>query len=923
MATRPIQAFRLQTRLEVDGSQHTSNFKKAEGEVKKYGDQVIRTGKDATNAFKGAEVGKKWGTDFGTSAVASITGSIGSIGQTIGALIGTGLAPGIGTAIGSTIGSGIDTALQKVSGPILEQITRGIELNKLLKKSKLHFTTFIGDEKEAVAHLEELKKLSGDTGLRMGVLVEGSHRLEEFTNKLDLSRLIMRAAADQSARFHGDATEGFDEVADALGRIVLRGEDVGKLLKKLEGQGIHWKQYLAEGLGLSEKQVTALLKGNRLRGEGVATLVAQGIERHAGGFAQMMGPASARADALMEIRAAEGTQRLTGGISDAYRQFAELLASPESKKVVDFIDKMGGYVVDFTEGAVKKAVSVGGGIAEGLMNFSPSQMMGSFSKLGDFVESGLKSVFEIHSPSERSAREIGEPMGEGLGVGMARRFKEYLQGPGKDEIVQTLEELLKQPQIRAFLDLIGKSEVGSDPNKYSRLFGPLGHAGDPSQLSAANPNWRGMRVKSPTLGRMVMTHPLGPYQIEPANAKRFSQLTGAQSMDPHTQDLIAVWLMTQTRGAIQNILSGNAPGAMKALGGTWESFRVNGSNKSSGLVSQFNAAVSGAPVSASNPMPVRITTGEGKYLDDLLGLAQRQMREMGPPNDGAAARPFAGALFDWAGQQKDLSVTLGIEDAAVVNVTEAHKELITTTSLTADQISGMGITLHKLISPIVDVSESAQAAYAINADLQKKNRDLYIENLSLGEQIVGAFQQISGMVPSQQVGKKRGFFSKLLGFAAPFLSFIPGVGPILSTIAGAASSIVGGNYGAGVSTIAGGFASGGVFRGAPSTSGGGKSSGHGRAFGGPALRGQPYIVGDRWDHQPELFVPDQNGYIYPPGHGAGGQGGAVFERLHALLARLESMPADHVVRMGARGLFTAMDNDASLRDGYGRRLGLA
>jgi muramidase (phage lysozyme) len=922
MATRNIEAFKLRTELIVDATKAHSEYQKAEGYVKKYGDQVVKTGKEASKAFDGQAVGKKWGSDFGSSAVASITGSIGSLGQTLGALIGTGIAPGIGTAIGSTIGSGIDTALQKVSGPILEQITHGIELNKLLERSKVHFTTFIGNEAEAVAHLEQLKKLSGDTGLRMGVLVEGSQRLEEFTGKLDLTRLFMRAAADQSALFYGDATKGFDSMADALGRIMLRGEDVGKLMKQLEGQGVQWKKYLAEGLGLTEKQVAALVKAGRIRGEGIATLVAQGIERHAGGFAQTVGTVGPgveqRVGALMEIRAAEGTQRITGGIGDMYTKFAELLASPQAKQIVDFLDKMGGYVVDFTEKAVKTGVSVGGNIAEGLMSFSPATMMQSFTKLGDFVESGLKTVFEIKSPSGRTAREIGEPLGEGLGVGMVRKFQGYLEGKGKDEIVATLEQLLKDPRIKAFLDTIQWAEGGA-PNRIvgGKTFSDL----------SRHPNIVGLRTaKGPSTAA-------GSYQITGTNDRRLSAQLGLQSFDAHSQALKALAIIAGHPGGLQALMSGDIKNLERFARLDWTSTpgsQIGGGGQKSeqSWMSHFNQFVGGKAVDASNPMPVYVV----RDIEGGAAMLNRQGSQ-GP----VASLSLMGQFAQFVQQQDTRTVQLGEEDAAIVTVIDANKELISTTGLTADQIAGISVKMRPLVPLIADVSNTARAAYATNADVQKLNRQLYIENASLGQEIVGAFQQISGMIPGQQtVGKKRGFFSKLLGFAAPFLSFIPGVGPLLgaalSTIAGAAGNALGGNYGAAVSGIAGGFATGGSLQAKffPGT-GAGPAPAHAaqphRAIGGPGYRGRVYWTGE---HGPEPFVAPANGQFLSHRDAMSAMGGglhpevmALLERMHATLNRFDSMPADHVVMKGARGLMKAMDGNAGISEQMGRRLRLA
>src|SRR5215471_5772673 len=119
MATRNIQAFRLRSELIVDASKHHAEYAKAEKEVAQYGAAVKKTGKEVGEAFKGADAGKKWGADFSQGAVTAITGSLSSLGQTFGTLLGTAIAPGVGSAVGAIVGNLADTALQKVSGPII------------------------------------------------------------------------------------------------------------------------------------------------------------------------------------------------------------------------------------------------------------------------------------------------------------------------------------------------------------------------------------------------------------------------------------------------------------------------------------------------------------------------------------------------------------------------------------------------------------------------------------------------------------------------------------------------------------------------------------------------------------------------------------------------------------------------------------
>jgi TP901 family phage tail tape measure protein len=194
------------------------------------------------------------------------------------------------------------------------------------------------------------------------------------------------------------------------------------------------------------------------------------------------------------------------------------------------------------------------------------------------------------------------------------------------------------------------------------------------------------------------------------------------------------------------------------------------------------------------------------------------------------------------------------------------------------------------------------------------------------DSLMGALGQIAGMIPGQQVGKKRGFLSKALGFAAPFLNFIPGVGPILSQIARIGSSAIGGDYGGALMGAISGFSSGGAFRRSGSaaaalptgtfnvnsiaTPNGVRVDGA-RAMGGPVSRGRAYLVGE---NRPEVFTPNADGWIHPDASrygGGGGRGGsgsgtdsATLASLLRVIGSLEqkivSMRPGDVVGVGSR-----------------------
>lgn len=107
-----------------------------------------------------------------------------------------------------------------------------------------------------------------------------------------------------------------------------------------------------------------------------------------------------------------------------------------------------------------------------------------------------------------------------------------------------------------------------------------------------------------------------------------------------------------------------------------------------------------------------------------------------------------------------------------------------------------------------------------------------------------------------------------------------------------------------------------------------------RALGGPVTAGAPYIVGER---RPELFIPNQSGRILPslPDNERGGRGIISREMVKAMLraaeamqrleARIDSMPAEHVVTTGLErrpGAATkAVRQSFELRDEHARAIG--
>jgi tape measure domain-containing protein len=264
--------------------------------------------------------------------------------------------------------------------------------------------------------------------------------------------------------------------------------------------------------------------------------------------------------------------------------------------------------------ADKKILNSAGAGIKDLTGKFPSINAGHFAGENQFLRTPQPMSISAATKAF-GAQGIGMPMAEGVASG----FAAYLQGDGKKTIIEELEKLLQDPRIKAMLEIIKRSEVGSDSNPYARLFGKLGHLPslegiDP--MAGGRSPWPGTKVYSPTLHKMVTTHTLGPYQAEPGTYRAFANATGVRDVTPHSQDLFAVWDLLKHPEAFRDILRGDVRAAMGALKSEWESFAVNPMSKTNALAQTFNALVNGSPVTETNPMPVRLVAPH-----DIMGGA--------------------------------------------------------------------------------------------------------------------------------------------------------------------------------------------------------------------------------------------------------------------------------------------------------------
>jgi muramidase (phage lysozyme) len=944
---KQIEAYKLRTELAVDsraGQTAIQNFQK---QVDSLAQSFKKLGTQIDTSTKAKEAGSKWGKGFGDAATAAISGSFDDLGSTIGALIGTAMAPGVGTVIGQTIGSGVDTAINKISGALKPVIKEGIALNEEIEKTTIEFTTFTGSVQEAHKYLGELKKLSADTGNDFRWVINTSERIQDLTGNLQLTTKIMKAATDQAADFGGEA-ETILKIGEALGVVAEKGELAQRDLKGLYRLGIDAKKYLAEATGWSEKYIAQLIKAGRIRGDVAVKYISEGIEQQKGGFAEKLARTTAegrrrRFGVALTQRAAEGTERYTKVQGEAYEVATRALESDPAKQFVKFIDDTTGALVDLAKKGAEYGVQTVAGLADGMTGTEAmKQISNATTTVASSIATGFTTVLGIKSPSQLMIDKVGIPLGEGIADGMAQGFaKSY--GKSRDQIVAMLEALLKDPQVQALLATIKQAEGGA-PGRI------VGYGGTVTDLSK-HPNRVGLVTsKGPSTAA-------GNYQITYTNWRRLSKQLGLPDFGEHSQALAALKLMIDHAGGIEALQSGDVSRMMGLAAQDWTS--TTGSTIGGGgqwsrgkWVGAYQRNLAAATGGSAGAVPVNVVAWDSSKwkrpasdLPDIEGGARAIFGTTAPARRRArAGRPgYGGSAVADMGQDADaLAESLGKANTVIVKTTDHTKDLIEVdTEREAQMARATSITERATQQVAVTNEVAAKITMGVAKDaavFAKKYHETARAELRIGinyiDQISAAIPQMAGFLPQQQVGKKRSLFSKILGIAAPFLSFLPGVGPILSSIAGAAGQAVGGNWSSVASSIASGLAPGGVFR---STGGGSSASGDTinpnysdieqttrmlsltpRAFGGPVYQGHRYIVGE---YGAETFSPAVNGHISP--HGSGGEMAAAAAELRAAIAHLNSMPAQHVVMQGARGLVRAMDQDAGLIRLVGQRQRLA
>jgi tape measure domain-containing protein len=902
-----LEIQKLLTVLDVDGRKLERGmqdaFDKSERRAKESADKI-----DKTLAGIGSGIGKG-----ASMALRALSGDFGEVID-----LATGLTSA-GLKLIPVVGVGLSAAFDQTSGAMLSAIDKGFTYNDMVKRQSISMTALTGDAKLTRTELEQLSAVSSKTEFGKTSIFGAAREMQNMGREAKLlpaDLLGMAAASSALSASTEEAQARLSGMAGAFAKVLEMGKVGSRDVRRLVGSGIPVFDILAEQLGVSKKRAEQLVGHEIIDADDFITALTTGMAKKYGAASsemlQLLGVQQAKLSggmAALDGKAFKGAYDTTvtglGGVnklirSDAANSIAASLnaqISPVTGLIQSTIKAMESG--DLTGGALK----IGQGIIEGVQS-------GIQSKVKDVAGTGVAAVsgvidsavkfLDINSPSRVTAAQIGVPMAEGIASG----FAAYIQGDGKKQTLDELEKLLQDPRIKAMLEVIKRSEVGNDPNPYTRLFGKLGHL--PS-LDGIDPNaggadpWPGMRVMSPSMHKMVTTHTLGPYQAEPRTYRDFSAKTGIQDVQPHSQDLFAVWDLLKHPEAFREIMRGDAKAAMDALKSEWESFAINSASKKDALAQTFNALVNNSAVSDTNPMPVRVVSGPVNSGDlSEYKIGHRASRPPSTKTKAEQARELGGEWDDTNSVLKDTGQIVMDVDRGI--------DLLTTST------DNLGTSVQQIpLIPLVGEFKQVDAAItknAANVDALRKKYGTFsgevlqglkknLKDLPTGREIITKFvvdiphNATEALSHAMDVGAQQGIgaamrtagldFAQLIKQAAfqeiekvlteEFIKLIAWLGisttseqtQTAATTANTAALIAntaalqmsgsggGGGGGGGFLDMFGSLLEGG---------GGGGSFGpdafYGLATGGDYTGGGPLLVGEQG---PELLFPKRPGYV--------------------------------------------------------------
>jgi tape measure domain-containing protein len=874
-----VEAFRLSGRVEVDNKRAHAAMQESE-----------RDAKAVASSFKGlkAEVGSLTGS---LSRGGGIIPGLSHISQIIQGI------PQIGNLAGALI------------RPMRDLAEEGLEFNMLIEEAQVGFEGITGGIKQAAKYTKELTDFAAANPIfNTKGTVSAARQMSIFgfeTRKTTDYLKVWGGALAAGGQFND---ENLQRVVRGFGQIRQLQTVTAEDMNILQDANLPAWEMLAKAIGKSVVETRKLAEARKLNGAAAVDAMTEMLRtdpRFAGAADKFAGTLRGRLAQVQDLREVAAGRAMSG----TTKELSAMLQSAMTGDIPSLVNDMAGKF-DTALTPVAKVIGasvrglIGGGITSGLAEGIDAGRALVTKTVGDFaldsVISPFKSMLGINSPSKVFA-DIGGDSIDGLAFGKDGKGG-LASEESKQKLRKALEELATDPRVRAWFEVIRQVE-GGRPDVMAGGRTVKSGPRHPGQIVPRSEWYRGQKGPSSAAGN---------WQITLTNWKKWAPILGLDNWsDPNQQMMVALALFAEGGGDTA-LLRGDMKGALKASS-PWAATPLShlpGSKPLSAdkFVGRYQGLLNGGGPSVMKRSAVPVTIVGVEDGADIVGGDPFIKRDEYSKEMGGVVS-VARSAAEWKEIDKQRAQIKGIFDSvkeADGALQKAGEELNRLPPAAAN--TGLGLLyLASDARTSGEVMEVAAGSFAKSV----------IGSASKIDSLMGAFGQVTGMLPQQQVGRKRGFFSKLLGFAAPFLSFIPGVGPILSAAAGIGSRALAGDWQGAAEGAITGFSTGGAFRrSGSSTSGASASSSVGvgaglepRAAGGPVRKGRTYIVGE---HRAEVFEAEEDGFIHPSmdayrrSRGAGAslgasvRGGSFAAMIQRLIDRIESVPPEHVLTVGSR-----------------------
>jgi tape measure domain-containing protein len=357
-----------------------------------------RLGREATGAFKRTF---SFGSGSGGGAGGFLPG-LANISEVIQGI------PQIGRLAGALV------------SPLTSAAEAGVKFNAFLETSKIGFTTLLGSEEKAIAHLYELQRFANTTPFQFEDLVGASQRMQAFGFSARDIIPTLTAVGDAVSSTGSISKESLDGVLLALGQIKTKGKVSAEEMNQLAERGIPAWDLLAKAIGKTVAQTQKLAQRGQLNGGAAVEAIAAQMEaRYGGQMGRVSNTLTGRLSNLEDIRQqAQGkaTENLTRDISETVG------AALNKGDVASSLAASINMAISPVSGLIKTAAVglLGGGITSGLTEgiaAGKGAVLNAAMDLGLGSIEALASSIGAQSPATKFI-ELGEFAGQGFEIGL-------------------------------------------------------------------------------------------------------------------------------------------------------------------------------------------------------------------------------------------------------------------------------------------------------------------------------------------------------------------------------------------------------------------------------------------------------------------------------------------------------------------------